>query len=172
MLEKISMTNILIKPVQLSLHKKTCILFREDSFVVSFGDAKKFYEEDGKGDERYIEWLEEKILKDPLTVLHVWQDNKIIGQIEMGARLEDPLCGYINLYYLIASKRGVGLGKTLDQHAMDYFKSKKMEKVRLSVSPTNLQAVSYYKKMSWIDLGPRVGHPEVHMMEKIIYYSR
>ena len=43
-----------------------------------------------------------------------------------------------------------------------------MERVQLSVSPTNFQAVSYYKKMGWIDLGPREGHPEVHMMEKKI----
>ena len=163
-----SMTNISIKTVQLELHKDTCILFREDSFVVSFGDAKKFYEEDGKGGERYIEWLEEKISKDALAVVHIWQDNKIIGQIEMGGLAKDPLCGYINLYYLIPSKRGVGLGKILDQHAMNYFKNKEMERVLLSVSPTNLQAVSYYKKMGWTDLGPREGHPKVHMMEKKI----
>lgn len=162
------MENISIKPVQLDLHKDICISFREDSFVVSFGDAKKFYEEDGKGAERYIEWLRGKILKDVLTVVHIWQDNEIIGQIEMGGPFKDPLCGYINLYYIIPSKRGIGLGKALDQHAMEYFKNKQMERVQLSVSPANLQAVSYYKKMGWIDLGPREGHPEVHMMEKKI----
>ena len=162
------MTNISIKPVQLDLHKDTCITCREDSFVVSFGDAKKFHEEDGKGGERYIEWLKGKISIDALTVVHIWQENEIIGQIEMGGPFKDPLCGYINLYYLIPSKRGAGLGKTLDQHAMNYFKNKHMERVQLSVSPTNFQAVSYYKKMGWIDLGPREGHPEVHMMEKKI----
>ena len=162
------MTYISIKPVQLDLHKDTCILFREDSFVVSFGDSKKFHEEDGKGAERYIEWLKEKISRDPLTVVHIWQANEIIGQIEMGVSYNDPFCGYINLYYLISSKRGVGLGKALDQYAMNYFKNKQMKKVQLSVSPANLQAVLYYNKMGWTNLGPREGHPEVHMMEKTI----
>ncbi len=162
------MQNITAKPVQLSLHKDICILFRADSFVVSFGDAKKFHEEDGKGAERYIEWLQAKIDKDPLSVVHIWQDNQIIGQIEMGGPFKDPTCGFINLYYLIPSKRGVGLGKFLDQHAMEYFKNKSMEKVQLRVSPTNTQAVSYYKKMGWNDLGPSPTAAEVHLMEKMI----
>lgn len=103
------MHNLSAKPVQLNLHKDICISFREDSFVVSFGDAKKFYEEDGKG-----------------------------------------------------------LGKFLDEHAMDYFKNKSMQKVHLRVSPNNDQAVSYYKKMGWKDLGPSANSADVHLMEKII----
>nr|BDT27178.1 GNAT family N-acetyltransferase [Bacteriovorax sp. HI3] len=162
------MHNLSAKPVQLDLHKDICISFREDSFVVSFGDAKKFYEEDGKGAERYIEWLQGKINKDPLSAIHIWEENQIIGQIEMGGPFQDPTCGYINLYYLIPSKRGKGLGKFLDEHAMDYFKNKSMQKVHLRASPDNSQAVSYYKKMGWKDLGPSATSADVHLMEKII----
>jgi ribosomal protein S18 acetylase RimI-like enzyme len=162
------MQNISAKPVQLDLHKDTCISFRADSFVVSFGDAKKFYEEDGKGADRYIDWLNEKILLDPLAVVHIWQENEIVGQIELRSYLKDSSCGYVNLYYLIPSKRGAGIGKFLDQYMIEYYKKAEINKVQLSVSPTNFQAVSYYKKMGWIDLGPREGHSEVHLMEKKI----
>ena len=40
---------ISFKPVDLPRHATECIKFREDSFVVSFGDAKRFYEDDGQG---------------------------------------------------------------------------------------------------------------------------
>jgi ribosomal protein S18 acetylase RimI-like enzyme len=156
------------KPIQLDQHRELCIQFRADSFVVSFGDDKKFYEEDGKGDERYIEWLRGKIAKDPQAAVHVWQDGEIIGQIEMGGSHQFPAVGYVNLYYLIPNKRGQGLGKHLDKHAMDYFKSKGYASVRLSVSPTNTLAWAYYQKMGWKDLGPWSEHPEVHFMEKQI----
>ena len=156
------------RPVDISVHRNTCIEFRADSFVASFGNAEKFYEADGKGAERYIDWLKTKIDKDPASVVHVWEGDKIIGQIEMGRLRDDQTCGYVNLYYLIPEKRGHGLGTLLDQHSMSYFKNHGLEKVRLSVSPTNGRALAYYKKMGWVDLGPRLGHPEVHFMEKIL----
>lgn len=159
---------LIIKPVQLNLHADLCVSFREDSFVVSFGDAKKFYEEDGKGAERYIQWLQSKIEKDPKSVVHVWQSNQIIGQIELGLVRSDPSCGYVNLYYLIPSMRGQGFGVFLDRYVMEYFKNLGRSKAKLSVSPTNISANSYYRKMGWIDLGPRENHPEVHLMEKNI----
>jgi ribosomal protein S18 acetylase RimI-like enzyme len=150
------------------MHSKICISFCEDSFVVSFGEAKRFHEEDGKGSDRYLEWLKAKIIKDPESVVHVWEDNKIVGQIEMGRMKEDPSFGYVSRYYLIPEKRGQGFGALLDQHAMGYFKKLGLSKVRLSVSPSNAVAISFYKKMGWVDMGPRPGHPHVHLMEKKI----
>ncbi len=157
---------ISIKPVDLYKDAQTCIRFREDSFVVSFGDAEKFHEADGKGAQRYLGWLSEKIAKDPQSVVHVWNDNEIIGQIELGRLRDDQSRGYVNLYYLVPIFRGKGLGTHLDTAAMNYFKNLGLTSARLSVSPTNLPAVAYYKKMGWVDLGPRPEHPEVHFMEK------
>lgn len=157
-----------IKPIQLYHHADICISFREDSFVVSFGDAQKFYEEDGRGAERYVQWLRSKIEKDPQSVVHIWQSDQIVGQIELGLVRSDPSCGYVNLYYLIPSMRGRGFGAFLDTYAVEYFKNLGILKAKLSVSPTNIPANSYYKKMGWVNLGPRPGHPEVHLMEKNI----
>lgn len=54
------------------------IRFREESFVVSFGDASAFHETDGRGPERYLEWLKAKHSRDPKSVLHIGSDDKII----------------------------------------------------------------------------------------------
>ena len=162
------MANLSIKPIQLDLHQDICVSFREDSFVVSFGDAKKFYEEDGKGAERYIDWLKAKISRDASSAVHVWRGDNIIGQIEMGKLRNDPSRGYVFLYYLILSERGRGLGKVLDDHAMEYFKTQELQRAQLSVSPQNIPAISFYVKRGWRSLGERKDYPEVLTMEKSI----
>jgi GNAT superfamily N-acetyltransferase len=162
------MANLSIKPIQLDLHRDICISFREDSFVVSFGDANRFHGHDGKGAEGYIDWLKDKINRDPSSAVHVWRGETIIGQIEMGKLRRDPTCGYVNLYYLIASERGQGLGKLLDDHATEYFKSLQLKRVQLSVSPQNIPAISFYEKRGWRNLGHREDDPGVLLMEKMI----
>lgn len=160
------MSGFKFETVNLDADFQTCILFREDSFVVSFGSADKFYEADGLGAERYIEFLRNKIKKDKDSVVHVWAGNEIIGQIEMGTLRGDPSCGYVNLFYLRPDMRGKGFGIQLDNHAMSYFKKLGCNTAKLSVSPSNIQALNFYKKMGWQDLGARPDHPEVHFMRK------
>ncbi len=160
------MERLRFETVNLELHSQVCVAFREDSFVVSFGNADKFFESDGCGNERYLTWLQTKISKDANSAVHVWSDHQIIGQIELGRLKEDPSKGYVNLYYLKPEVRGQGFGTQLDHYAMSYFKNLGLTSARLSVSPTNLRALAYYAKMGWVDLGPRPGHPEVHCLEK------
>lgn len=160
------MLDLSVKPIQLNIHQDICISFREDSFIVSFGDAKKFHQDDGKGMDRYVEWLKNKISQDSYSAVHIWQNNTIIGQMELGLLRDDPTCGYVNLYYLIPSKRGQGIGKYLDNYANKYFFKKQLKRARLSVSPQNLKAIAFYQKTGWKDLGPRHDTPYVHFMEK------
>ncbi len=162
------MHSLSIKPIQLDVHRDICLSFREDSYVVSFGDSKKFHGEEGNGAERYIDWLKDKISRDPSSAVHVWRGDSIIGQIEMGKLRRDPSCGYVFLYYLIASERGHGLGKLLDDHAIEYFKSQQLQRAQLSVSPQNIQAITFYEKRGWRNLGLREDDPGVLLMEKSI----
>ena len=154
------------KPIDLAATTAICIRFREDSFVASFGDSAKFHEADGKGAERYIEWLRAKISKDPASAVHVWKGAEIIGQMELGVFKNEPGVGNVNLYYLVPEKRGQGYARYLDEYAVHYLKGLGLVKTKLSVSPTNACAVRFYEKQGWRDLGPRPGHPEVHWMEK------
>jgi len=157
------------KSIDLSSTTDLCVLFREDSFVASFGDAIKFYEEDQKGAQRYLEWLRNKLEKDPASAVHVWEGSTIIGQMELGVFKDEPNIGNVNLYYLVPEKRGIGLSRYLDEYAVQHLKGLGLKKARLSVSPTNIRAIRFYEKYGWQDIGPRPGRPEVHFMEKSLY---
>jgi GNAT superfamily N-acetyltransferase len=153
-------------PVDLKSYENVCVQFSEDAFVESFGDAKRFHEEDGKGSERYRVWLRERLAKDPTSVVLVWNESKIIGQVTAGKWKVDPSVGYVNLYYLIPEMRGKGFSKYLEAYTENYLKGLGFKLARLSVSPINKRAVRFYEKNGWRDIGPRPGHPEVHLMEK------
>jgi ribosomal protein S18 acetylase RimI-like enzyme len=99
--------------------------------------------------------------------VHVWQHDKIIGQMEMQTIAEPPI-GYVNLFYLIPEMRGRGAGTALHEYAMAFCARHGVQLVRLSVSPTNLRAVAFYRKHGWRDLGPRPGHENVNLMERIV----
>ena len=158
------------RPIDFSKNENLAIRFREDSFIVSFGEASAFHESDGHGAERHIDWLKAKHSRDPNSALHVWADSEIIGQVELGKLRDDPTCGYVNLYYLVAEARGKGLGTKLDRHAVGYFQSLGLKEAKLCVSPTNTRALAFYSRMGWGDLGPRVdiplGKPSVNFMGK------
>lgn len=164
---EVSNFKLIFYPVNLAKDRQTCITFREDSYIASFGDARNFHQEDGKGSERYLDWLKGKLDRDPNSVVHVWLDDKIIGQMEMGTFPEQPKTGYVNLYYLIPEVRGCGFGTQLDNHSIKYFKGLGFTSARLSVSPSNGRAIRFYQKMNWIDLGPSPKFPDLNFMEKI-----
>jgi len=70
-----------------------------------------------------------------------------VGQLELSIKkYEERDIGYINLYYLIPEKRGSGLGAQLHNYAMDYFKNNNVYEYHLRVSPTNEQAIAFYRK--------------------------
>jgi GNAT superfamily N-acetyltransferase len=134
--------------------------------VCSFRSAERFYEADGKGHERYLAWLRERMQSIPGSCVHVWAGATIIGQMEMGRFKGDPRMGYVNLYYLIPAYRNRGLGHCLDRYATAFLGGLGFQGARLNVSPTNGQAMRFYLKNGWRDLGPSQQHPHVHVMEK------
>jgi RimJ/RimL family protein N-acetyltransferase len=159
---------LFFKTIDLEKDHLTAVKFREDSFIASFGNANQFFESDGDGPLRYLEWLKAKIAHHPRFALHVWQEDKIIGQLELSKLRADPSVGYVNLYYLVADKRGTGVAEQLDQYTTDLFRELGFKKMRLSVSPSNFRAINFYEKMGWTSLGPREAQPEVFFMEKLI----
>ena len=159
--------NLAFRPIDLDRHADTCITFRRDSYVCSFGTDEAFFKEGGPDGAGYIDWLRERIQELPEGCVHVWDNETIIGQMEMCIR-DDPGIGYINLFYLIPSARGDVAGDQLHDYALQLFRKLKISKLQLSVSPTNSRAVAYYQKHGWQNLGPRPDHKEVNLMELII----
>ena len=154
------------KPIDLEQHQDLCIRFRADSFICSFGSADRFYEADGSGAKKYLQWLRQRIAEIPNSCVHIWQGEQIIGQIEMRRWKHDFNVGYVNLFYLIPEFRGQGFGQQLEQYAANFFKHLGCQSARLSVSPTNLSAMRFYLKHRWVDLGQQEDAPEVHYLEK------
>lgn len=154
------------KPVNLERDQGLCLLFRKDAFRMSFGHLEDFYEPDGEGPRRYLEWLRARQKEEVNSVVHVFEGEEIIGQIETSRVREEPACGYVNLYYLVPGRRGLGLGRELDRRTAEYFRSRGFKKARLSVSLSNHAAAAFYEKMGWRDLGPRPGYPRLCLREK------
>ena len=158
------MGSLLFKPIDLSLNRQTAVLFREDAFACSFGSKPT---RDVFEPEKYLDWLQVKLSKDPRSAVHVWQGERIVGQLELGRLAAGLLLGYVNLYYLIPEVRGTGIARELDDYAVGYFRILGLTGAQLSVSPTNQRAIRYYERSGWKDLGVRTDAPEVNLMEKM-----
>ncbi len=159
-------------PIDVDAHADLCVKFRCDAFVSSFGTDQPFIDDDGKGPERYIEWLRTRTPA-RYGAFHVWLGDKIIGQLELGERSPEEEFGYVHLYYLIPEYRGEGYSDAIEVFAVTFLRNLGYAKAKLSVSPTNTRAVEFYKKNGWRDAGPRIDpqvkdhlkHP-LHFMEK------
>ncbi|MCO7126450.1 GNAT family N-acetyltransferase [Sporolactobacillus shoreicorticis] len=72
---------------------------------------------------------------------------RAIGQLELSIReYEAKSIGYVHLFYLIAEKRGNGLGHEFHQYAMHLFKQHGTSEYHLRVAPTNTHAQAFYEK--------------------------
>lgn len=154
-----------IKPENFSLAYE----FLRDSFAVSFGKPPALWPEKLRllGASEYFEILRTKLVQHPEAVLHVFEGDRIIGQIEWSIKADDKACGYVSLYYLIAGRRGMGLGKYLDEFVCQKFASLGCRRAQLTVEPTNTQAVAFYEKSGWVEIGTHPQHSG-RIMEKAI----
>lgn len=153
-----------IAPIDVERDLGTCIAFRRDMYVASFGSRDGLEEEMGEGDARYVEQLEAKIAEVPEGNVHLWEDGRIVGQAEM--RFDDePGVGYVSLFYLAPECRGQGLGRLLHDHAVKVFTARGMRALRLSVSARNAPAIAFYRKLGWVSRGPRPHKLPMELME-------
>jgi ribosomal protein S18 acetylase RimI-like enzyme len=129
------------KSIDIRIHKEYIIPFRRDSFVVSFGTNKDFNEKE------YLDWVKQRLVKNPQGFVLITENELPIGQLELTVKeYEGKVIGYVNLYYLIPEKRGMGLGSLLHDYAIKYFKNNNVSEYHLRVSPTNKQAIAFYTK--------------------------
>ncbi|MFN8546624.1 MAG: GNAT family N-acetyltransferase [Candidatus Eisenbacteria bacterium] len=151
------------KPIDLDAHASTCVEFRRDSFLCSFG-VDRFFDEAGPDGEHYIEHLRSRMNTFPDGYVHAWDGDRIVGQMEMQI-LDTPRRGYVNLFYLVEEMRGAGVSGELQAYAMAFMRCHGVQTAQLSVSPTNARALAYYRRHGWKDLGPRPGRHDVTLME-------
>ncbi len=150
------------RPINPSAHFPLCVEFICDTFVGSYGTADEFQRLGGEA--AYISALRKQLDVFPKGCVHAWRAEEIVGQIEMNPRPDMGLI-FLNLIYLIPSARGRGLGSELHAYAVRTCTDRGFTRMRLSVSPTNRQAMRFYAKHGWRDLGPRPDRAYVHAME-------
>jgi GNAT superfamily N-acetyltransferase len=144
--------------IDLAAHAELCVAFRRDSYLCSFGSAQHF--DAGKGAAGYLDWLRGRIAAFPLGHVHVWQESEIIGQLEMRSLTEPPPpFVYVNLFYLVPLARGTGAGSALQAYLLEFAREAGVLRALLSVSPSNLRALAYYRKHGWRDIGPSAHDP-------------
>lgn len=157
-------TRYRLEPIDLARDLATCIQFRRDMYVASFGSRDGLDEEMGEGDATYVAQLRARVEQFPEGNMHLWEGDRIVGQTEM--RLdEEPGVGYVSLFYLAPEHRGQGVGKLLHDHAVKVFGARGMERMRLSVSTRNAPAIAFYRKLGWADAGPRPHKLPMELME-------
>jgi RimJ/RimL family protein N-acetyltransferase len=153
-----------ILPIDLERHAQTCIDFRRDSYLASFGTHEGCDAEMGADGLFYLEKLRKRMAQVPEGNAHVWHGDRIIGQTEM--RLEEqPGVGYVNLFYLLPEWRGRGLGWRLHRHAVDVFTRLGMKSMRLSVSRSNEPAIAFYRRLGWRRVGFRPNKETMDILE-------
>ncbi len=157
-------TGLRLAPIDLARDAATCAAFHRDMYVASFGTSEGLEEEMGPGGALYLEQLGERVAQLPEGNIHLWDGDCIVGQTEM--RLyEDPGVGYVSLFYLAPDYRGQGLGRMLHNHAVKVFTERGMDRMRLSVSTRNEQAIDFYRKLGWVGAGPRPHRLPMQFME-------
>ncbi|MBZ5201873.1 GNAT family N-acetyltransferase [Planomicrobium chinense] len=145
--------------IDLETQRETLIQFRKDSFAVSFGSIEKFGDE-----EDYLKWVAAKSIQFPDGFILVMEDERPIGQLELTlTEYEGRIIGYVNLYYLIPDKRGCGLGRKLHEYAMGFFAKNGVKEYHLRVSPSNLAALSFYRKAGMEEIGPELDEKVIRM---------
>lgn len=146
------------KTIDLQKQSEQAIRFRKDSFKVSFGEADDFDEAD------YLQWLEEKIAAYPDGFVMVEEEGELVGQLELSIQeYSGKRIGYVNLYYLIPSKRGGGRGKALHAYATKFFLHRQVTEFHLRVAPGNDAARCFYQKIGMEEIGPEVGGKVIRM---------
>ena len=143
---------------------------RADSFEVSFGSPTEFFSEYGRDGALYLDHLRSRMADQPGSCVHVYDADSLIGQVELRDGRKDPAEGYVNLYYLIPSRREAGLGSELDAYAIRWFRDRGMTAAALGVSRTKARALHFYEKMGWTRVGPHPkGDQAILMRKKLVW---
>ena len=141
------------------------LAFIRDTHLCSFGSMEGFVDENGQGEERFIQRVRTQLAEEPGSCLHVRRSGEIDGQLHLG-RFVDPAIGYINMFYVSPGWRGTGVAAANEEYASAYLQARGLHSAYLSVAAQTHRAIRFYEKQGWTYLGPRQGKPGTHNMEK------
>ncbi len=131
------------KTIDINKTKETCLKLRSIAELSSFGVSTI-----GNEAQKYYDWLENLIERNPSLCAHVYKDNAIIAQIE--AQVLDATKGYVNLYSIFPQYRSLGIGSIMDEYICQKFSDLGIKNIEARVSKSNERAVAFYLKNGWL----------------------
>jgi GNAT superfamily N-acetyltransferase len=137
------------EPINLEANFSECVQFREDSYSCSFGTSEGYLETIGQHGAFYHAKLLSRIGSPEWGYFHLWDGDKLIGQLEFTCQSEIERFGYIHLIYLAPKYRGIGLSKAIHDFLIKRLIVMGCIGAVLSVSRTNKRAIHYYQNNGW-----------------------
>ena len=139
---------------------------RRDAWKVVYGE-EKMADFNGSGF-----WMDaqQTVGPDPQAMVSAYLGTAHAGMLQLSPdREKDKKIGYIPFVYLRESFRHKGLGIQLIGHASWFYRRLGREKLQLSVSPGNRNAIAFYEKYGFVHTGRHKGrYGNLLLMEKDI----
>jgi ribosomal protein S18 acetylase RimI-like enzyme len=101
-----------------------------------------------------------------LAAVHVWEDGKVIGEVDLGVSQLNSSNAHIYFFYLIPEYRQKGRGKILEQWACTAMRNKGYSNASLLCHELNLPAKKFYEKNEWKFTAMHPERPQTLIMEK------
>ena len=162
------MQSLEFKPVNLEKHASVCLQFERDMNELSSGVSCTFSAfDDAQRGARFLEKIAEKLAADANSCLHLWRDETIVGQLNLGRFLDEPV-GYVHFLYLAPDFRGLGWAPLFDDYARQHFVARGFNSARLSVTASNERARRFYRRLDWREIGVRADKPALIGLEKFM----
>lgn len=106
--------------------------------------------------EQYYKYYKKKFQNKNCRFLVAEEDTRVIGYIlgwieRLPGIYKHEKRGYVADVFVVKDKRGKGVGRKLLEELLKWFKSQKVEWIRLSVYSANVNAVKVWKKLGFKD---------------------
>ncbi|MEH6461214.1 GNAT family N-acetyltransferase [Chitinimonas sp. JJ19] len=152
--------------IDLERHLADCLAARRDTYIASFGSEAGWAAEYGSESD-YPAWLAARIAALPQACVHVWDGDRIIGQLEGRLRPGSDIAT-IHLVYLVPAYRGTGAAAWLIDYLIKVFEPLGVARLQLSVAPGNARAIAFYHKHGWALCAQSGKDPRVRLMERLL----
>ncbi len=155
------------RPIEISSDWDKLVAFHRDTFCLSYGSDEKFSEP------AYREIMRDRLETFPQGQMMVLDGAAVAGQVELAIReCQGRRFGYVSLFYLAPAWRGQGLGWELTDFAETCFAAHGLDEYRLRVAAMNEQAVRFYERQGFEQVGCERGERHVWIMRKGLPRSR
>ncbi|KDM89890.1 GNAT family N-acetyltransferase [Photobacterium galatheae] len=137
------------RPINADEHFAFCMAFRRDAYVCTFHSDQGF--------SAFIADYEGRMrarLADPRWYyIHIWDENRIIGQLEFKSFSDEPATGYVHLIYIIPDYRGSGVADAAQRYIETRLLADGCRAVLLTVGQKNERARRHYRRWGWQRVG-------------------